>query len=242
MQKIKHLIRSIVQKLRVTTPSAIIIAAIILAGSHLAYGVIISGKSSSSSVTLFKGRAIDSTDLLTGNIKSKVVVVEYSDPECPFCAQLHPTINKLEEEYSSKISFAYRYFPLTQIHSHAFEESRAIHCVGKVSGAAKRAEYIDVMFAYKFNNQNMLLPTGMKETFAKNLAVDQTAFASCMKDAESSDAITTSLQDGVTAGVQGTPATFVLYKGKKGYEVVSLVDGARPYEYFKAVIDEALAR
>jgi hypothetical protein len=44
------------------------------------------------------------------------------------------------------------------------------------------------------------------------------------------------------AGVQGTPATFVLQKTRKGYEVISMIDGARPYEYFKAVIDDALAR
>jgi protein-disulfide isomerase len=238
MQKIKHLFSAF----QLTTPAAIILAAIILAASHVAYGVILAKGTSASPVTLFKGRSIDESDLVTGNVKSSVVLVEYSDSECPFCAQLHPTIKKIQDEYASKIGFVYRYFPLTQIHPNSFEEARAIACVGKSADATKRQTYIDQMFAYKFQKQNMTLAKGQKELMAKGVGVNEAQFNECMQSQESYDAINASIQDGIAAGVQGTPATFVLIKNKKGYEVISLVDGARPYEYFKAVIDDALAR
>ena len=238
MQKIKHLF----SRIHFTTPVAIIVAALILAASHVAYGLIVAKSAPTGPVTMFNGRAIDDTDLVTGNVKSKVFLVEYSDTECPFCAQLHPTIKKIQDEYASKIGFVYRYFPLTQIHPHSFEESRAVYCVGKNLGAAKRESYINSMFEYKLSKKNMVLPDGGKEGMAREQGVDVAAFNACMQAQESSDAVNASIQDGIAAGVQGTPASFVLIKGKKGYEVVSLVDGARPYEYFKAVIDDALAR
>lgn len=238
MQKIKHFFNTI----PFTTPSAIIIASLILGFSHIVYGMVVATGPQQNTVTMFNGRAVDATDLMTGNTKSDVVLVEYSDTECPFCAQLSPTIKKIKDEYASRIGFVYRYFPLTQIHSHAFEESRAIYCVGKNLGAAKREEYVTSIFAYKYERQNMVFPNGQKELLAKNVGVNEEAFNACMQSQESSDVVNASIQDGTVAGVQGTPASFVLIKTKKGYEVVALIDGARPYDYFKAVLDEALAR
>jgi protein-disulfide isomerase len=231
--------------IHLTTPGAIILAAVILGTSHLGYGLIMTNGTTSSgpsTVTAFKGRAIDESDMLTGKTSSKVVVLEYSDTECPFCAQLHPTIKKIKEEYSSKVAFAYRYFPLTQIHKNAFEEARLIHCVGITSGAEKREEYITKLFEEKFTKQNMTFAPGRKEALASEIGISASSLGTCMKDESSKLAVDASMQDGVTAGVQGTPATFVLYKTKKGYDVISLIDGARPYEFFKAVIDEALAK
>jgi protein-disulfide isomerase len=238
-----NILKHIFAKFHLTTPSAIILAAVILGASHLGYAVILSSTSQGGgALSSFKGRAIDDTDLLTGKTSSDVIVLEYSDTECPYCAQLQPTIKKIKEEYSSKVAFAYRYFPLTQIHPNAFEESRIIDCVGKVAGAEKRDKYITTMFEEKLAKQNMTFAPGRKEALAKELGISPADVAACVKDQASADIVTASIQDGVAAGVQGTPATFVLVKNKKGYDVVSLVDGARPYEYFKAVIDEALAR
>ena len=239
MNKIKHFFKQLSQ---MSTPAAIILAAIILAVSHVGYGFVLSNNAPASPTTAFKGRAIDATDLAVGKKDAKVILVEYSDTECPFCAQVHPTIKKLKEEYASKIGFVYRYFPLTQIHKGAFEEARAVYCVGKASGGEKLQSYVDTMFTYKLSKQNMVLPAGMKESMARDTGVDQAAFASCMQSQESEDAIDASIQEGIAAGVQGTPASFVLLKTRKGYEVVSMVDGARPYEFFKAVVDDALAR
>lgn len=226
----------------INTPVAIILAAILISVSHIVYAVIISKSASSTPLEVFKGRPVDATDFAVGKTSSDVIVVEYSDTECPFCAQLHPTIKKIKEEYSSKVSFVYRYFPLTQIHPDAFDEARAIYCVGTIAGAEKRANYIDEIFTYKISKKNMVLPKGGRESLAKNIGIDEKKFDTCMKGQDSVDIVNASIQEGIAAGVEGTPATFVLVKDGSTYEVVSLVAGARPYEFFKAVIDEALAR
>ncbi len=242
MQTIKHFFKKLYHGVHITTPVAILLGALLISLSHITYATILSNTGSSKQLELFKGRAIEASDLATGKTASDIVIVEYSDTECPFCAQLHPTIKKIKDEYGSKVSFVYRYFPLTQIHKNAFSEARAIFCVGKIAGAQKRTSYIDEMFAYKISKQNMVLPPNGKELLAKNIGIDEKAFISCVQGAESEEAVNKSIEDGIAAGVEGTPATFVLAKTRKGYEVVSLVGGARPYEFFKAVIDEALAK
>ena len=242
MQTIQSFFKKLFSGFNLSTPVAILLGAILISVSHIAYGALLSGKASTPTLELFKGRPIDSTDLAVGNTKSDIVVVEYSDTECQFCAQLHPTIQKIQEEYSGKISFVYRYFPLTQIHPDAFDEARAIHCVGSVAGAEKKMEYVNEMFTYKIAKQNMVLPKGGRLDLAKNIGVDAKKYNECMAGEEAGNVVNASTQDGITAGVEGTPATFILMKSKKGYEVVAKVDGARPFQFFKAILDDALAR
>ena len=241
MQTFTHFLRKITGGQGLSTPLAIIIGAIILGTSHIVYGLVVT-RAPQAATQLFKGRPIDANDYVTGNTNSNVLLVEYSDTECPYCAQLYPTIAKIKEEYASSVGFVYRYFPLTQIHPHSFEEARAVYCVGKSVGTKKRDEYINSIFTYKIGKKNMVLPDGGKEALAKNVGVDDKTFTACMASQESENVVGTSINDGIAAGVQGTPSTFILVKRKSGYEVVAQADGARPYEYFKSVLDDALGR
>jgi protein-disulfide isomerase len=225
-----------------TTPIAIIIAGVIIALGIIIYGFITKESSSTSNTTLFMGKQLQADEYIDGKEDSEVIVIEYSDPECPYCVQVSPTIKKLREEYAKRIAFSYRHFPLTQIHPHALDESKAIYCAGTVGGTKKYYEYIDTLYSYKMNKQTTQLPATGKEDFAKAIGIDLPAFTKCMKGNESEKIVIDSINDGVTAGVQGTPSTFVLLKTKKGYEIISMVDGARPYEFFRAVIEEALSR
>ena len=63
-----------------------------------------------------------------GNKDAKVTVVEFSDFECPYCNRFAPTIDKIVKEYSSKIRFTYRNFPLTSIHLNAQKAAEAFEC------------------------------------------------------------------------------------------------------------------
>ena len=228
---------------KLTTPAAILLGAAMIAVGIVAYGFIMQGGQAKSPKTMFVGKTIDpATDYIEGKAKSDVVLVEYSDPECPFCVQAHPIIKQIRDEYKGKIAFVYRHFPLTQIHSHAFDEARAISCAGIVGGQEKYYEYIDAFFGYKESHKTTQLTATGKEDIAKTVGLDVNAFLSCMKDTQAGEKVQASLEDGVQAGVQGTPASFVLVKTRKGYEVISMIDGARPYPFFKAAIEEALAR
>jgi protein-disulfide isomerase len=224
---------------KLTTPLAIIIAGTMISISHILYGIIVT-PTDNTPTSLFQGQAITQQDFPTGTIQSDVIVLEYSDTECPFCARLHPTMNDIYNEYKDRAAFVYRYFPLTQIHKNAFAEAQAIECVGKELGADKRKLYIDQLFTYKITNNSMLLPRNKKEELAYALGVTPQSFTSCLTSEASAKRVADGVADGVQAGVTGTPATFILKRDGDAYTVISLIEGAQDYAYIKTALEEAL--
>jgi protein-disulfide isomerase len=230
-----------------TTPLAIIIGSIIIGLSIVSYGFIVGGSGVVNQSDMFTGRPVDETDYIEGNKKSDVVVIEYSDTECPYCILAYSTLKQLRNDYADRVAFVYRNFPLTSIHPNAFDESKAIVCAGIVGGENKYFEYMDALFGYKVplqsqENPSPQLPQNGKEELARGIGLNMTDFASCMNTQTTAQHVDASLNDGAQAGVSGTPSTFVLVKTWRGYKVIANVEGARPYDNFKAAVDEALAR
>ena len=248
MHKIKHYLKKItnpVAQIKLTTPVAIIMGAVFISISIIGYGLITRINTSNGKTVIFTGRDVNASDYVDENSDSKVVVIEYSDTECPYCISLHPTMKQLREEYSDKVQFVYRHFPLTRIHPRAFDESKAIACAGKVGGTDKYFKYIDTLFDYKSErqsetNSSPILPANAKEDFANKIGLNIKDFNKCMGSDEAKKEIENSINDGIQAGVEGTPSTFILVKTKDGYEIVSMIDGARQKSYFDAAIQEAL--
>lgn len=90
---------------------------------------------------------VDENDHIQGDItKAQVVIIEYSDFECPFCARFHPTLEKIVAESNGNIAWVYRQFPLTQIHQHAMERAIASECVAKIKGNDAFWKYADLLF------------------------------------------------------------------------------------------------
>src|SRR3989344_4098924 len=58
-------------------------------------------------------RPVSSSDHILGNPNASVVIVEYSDTECPFCKQYHTTLKRVMAEYgtNSRVAWVYRHFP-----------------------------------------------------------------------------------------------------------------------------------
>lgn len=244
MSKLSHYFDISKKKLQIETPVAIIIGSLLISASIIVQGYIIRGETSQAvaAQSIFKGHPIDVTDHVEGNADSKVVVIEYSDPECPYCIQLHPTMKKLRTDYEDKIAFVYRTFPLTQIHPHAYDESRAITCAGIIGDTKGFYTYIDSLFGYKVSNKTTELPTTGKEDIAKGSNLDVQKFTECMNGTQAGELVDASTNDGINAGVSGTPTTFILRKTTDGYQVIAMVSGAQSYSYFKAAIDQALTK
>src|SRR5579862_6338053 len=55
----------------------------------------------------------------TGDPHAPVVIVEYSDFQCPSCAHIQPTVHNFLQVYKGKIRLVFKYFPLTHIHRNA---------------------------------------------------------------------------------------------------------------------------
>ena len=164
-----------------------------------------------------------------GASNPKVTLIEYSDFECPYCAQFHPTAQKLLQEYS-EMAWVYRHFPLDQIHPDARPAANASECISALGGNTAFWKFADEVFP---NQQTALKDLAGS---AVKAGVDKTAFQSCL-DAKKYDSIVDSdYQGGVTAGVTGTPGNFIV--NDKGE--VWFIPGALPYEQIKQVVDEAL--
>src|SRR3990167_1249729 len=64
---------------------------------------------------------VDETDHIKGNPNAPILIVEYSDYDCPFCKSFHETMNRIIEEYGAtgKVAWVYRQFPIPQLHQNA---------------------------------------------------------------------------------------------------------------------------
>ena len=161
---------------------------------------------------------------LRGNAKAPVMIVEFSDYQCPYCHNVEPVVKDLLAKYGDKVSLSYRDFPLTAIHSQAMIAAVASRCALE---QGKFWEYHDQLFtASKLEKDDLI-------EYASNLKLDDKQFGSCLTSEKYKADIDKDIQEGRKAGVNGTPGFFI--------NGVAL-SGAQPKDAFTRAIDEELAR
>jgi protein-disulfide isomerase len=166
-----------------------------------------------------------SDDPFFGPEDAAVVIVEFSDFQCPYCSSFNAaTLPSIEEAYGDKVRFIFRDFPLSSIHPSAQKAAEAGQCAHE-QGLFR--QYHDLLF----ENQNTLAVPDLK-SFAGQVGADTAQFDDCLDSGRYSDEVLLDLRDGKTAGIDGTPG-FVI----NGL----LVKGAQPFEVFQQVIDQLLA-
>ena len=155
------------------------------------------------------------------------MIQEFSDFQCPFCSRVVPTVQQIEKEYGAKVQVVWRNFPLP-FHQDAMPAAEAATEVFQQKGDAKFWAYHDLLFA----NQRALSRADLEKYAEQVGGIDMAKFKKAL-DAHTHKARIQSDIDAVQkAGAQiGTPSFFI--NGK-------LVQGAQPFEAFKAAIDEAL--
>lgn len=169
-----------------------------------------------------------------GNKDAKIAIVEFTDYQCPFCAQLvNNTFPDVKKNYidTGKIKYIVRDFPLTQIHPQAQKAAEAVNCAEE---QGKFWEYHDVLF----KNQTALTIDDLKK-YAVNLGLNTGTFNSCLDTGKMAEIVKKDQAEGEKYGVNGTPSSFVgVIEGNtvKGVQV----SGAVPFESFKATIEEQL--
>lgn len=169
--------------------------------------------------------AVTDKDHVRGDIdKAKVVLVEYSDYECPFCSRHHPTLQALVDKYGDDVAWVYRHFPLTSIHPEAKPAALAAECANE---QGKFWEFTDEMFA----NQASLGDDFYLEV-AGDLGLNVNKFTECYESEKYKDVVDEQMASGRAAGVSGTPATFV--NGQ-------MISGAVDQSSFEELIDAAMA-
>lgn len=177
---------------------------------------------------------VSKDDHVRGNLNTaKVVLIEYSDMECPFCKRFHPTIQQAVKEYGDKIAWVYRHYPLS-FHANAQKEAEASECATELGGNKSFWSFTDAIFARTTSNGTGFALTQLAP-LAKEIGLNEAAFKNCLDSGKYAKKVQDSEAAGATAGVQGTPGTFVV--GKNGSQ---LIPGALPYESIKQAIDAAL--
>jgi protein-disulfide isomerase len=160
---------------------------------------------------------------LRGNVHAPVMIVEFSDFQCPFCGRIQATLKSLLAKYDGKVSLAYRDFPLRGMHGQAEMGAESSRCAGD---QGKFWEYHDLLF----DNPDKLNPDGFSE-LAAGLQLDQKQFKSCLSSGKHRAEVEKDLQDGIRAGVMGTPGIFV-----NGIAV----SGSQTYSVLAGIIESAL--
>ena len=99
--------------------------------------------------------AVNLTDQVRGPSNAPITIIEYSDFQCPFCARVNPTLEKVRETYGDKVRIVFKDFPLPN-HPEAPKASEAAYCAGD---QGKYWEMHDRLFA----NQQALQMPALKE-------------------------------------------------------------------------------
>lgn len=176
-----------------------------------------------------KAPAPNEKDLYTkGNVKSKVVLTEYGDFQCPACASYFPIVNAIVEEYKDKILFLYRDFPLTNAHKYAHLSARAAFLANKQN---KYWEMYDLLYE---NQTEWAQSTNAEEIFtgyAKKLGMDTDKFKNDLNSNEAKKFVDEALASANSLGLNSTPSFFI--NGSK-------IDNPNSFDDFKKLIDDEL--
>jgi protein-disulfide isomerase len=162
-----------------------------------------------------------------GPADALVTIVESSDFECPFCKRVVPTLKQIEDAYAGKVRFVWKHNPLPF-------HPRALPCA--MAAEEARAEGGDARF-WAMNGALYDSAPALSDDdiarIAQQVGVDPAKAKDAIATRKYQERIDRDQKLVNALGANGTPAFFV--NGRK-------VVGAQPFEAFKAVIDEELAK
>jgi protein-disulfide isomerase len=143
---------------------------------------------------------------IKGNPDATVKLVEYSDFQCPACAQFQPVVAEIIAEYGDRMSFEYRHFPLTQIHRLAEPAARAAEAAGQ---QGKFFEFHDLLFVNQATWAQSTNPAQFFVQYATELGLDVDQFMRQQRSTILRDQVRAQFNEARDLGFTGTPS-FVL--------------------------------
>jgi len=167
---------------------------------------------------------IGSGDAAKGDAKAPVTVAVFSDFQCPFCSRVVPTLKQIEDTYGKKVRVVFKHNPLP-FHKDAplaSEATLAAHEQGKFW------QMHDTLFA----NQKALSRADL-DKYAGEVGLNMKKFAAALDAGKYKAQIEADMAQAKELGASGTPSFFI--NGRK-------LRGAQPFESFKKMIDEELAK
>src|SRR3989344_4918277 len=221
-----------INKFELSPSVSILIAGVLIAGAVIftntrqsaPAAAVVAGAQAPTAAT--NVRVPSAQDHIVGSPAAPLVLIEYSDFQCPYCNVVHPTLKRIVEESNGQIAWVYRHLPLESIHPSAKPAAIASECVAEQLGNDGFWKFADIIFA----NQGKMSADYYVQT-AVQLGADKSKFNSCVSSDKYASRVDADTQEAQANGGNGTPYT-VLYdtKGQSG------VSGALPYDMFTSVI------
>jgi protein-disulfide isomerase len=160
-------------------------------------------------------------DHIQGSIDAPIALLEYGDYECPFCGEAQPIVREIQRRLGDALCFAFRHFPLTNVHPNAE------HAAEAAEAAAEQGSFWP-MHETLFANQNALDDESLAE-YAAALGLDEVRLIQEVISGTYAGRIREDFKSGVRAGVNGTPCFFI---NRKRY------DGSPALEPFLAAVSQ----
>jgi protein-disulfide isomerase len=174
---------------------------------------------------------------LRGAKGARVVLVNFDDFECPYCAAMHRTLfPELLKEYGDRVEFIYKDYPLSEIHPWAIHAAVDANCLA-AQNADAYWDFADYIHANKREVDGEKTPGARLEALDKMTMLqgqkhneDVEKLQACVK-AQNEEAVRASMKEADGLGVNATPTLFI--NGQK-------IDGAVSPDELRAALNSAL--
>jgi len=174
-------------------------------------------------------RPVSDADRAQGPEDAPVVLVEYSDFQCPACRAFHPIVKQLIEDNPEQLRFVYRNLPLQSIHPNAFSAARAAEAAGK---QGKFWEMHDLLFERQDTWSGVTRPKTTFMEYAEELGLNAEQFDEDYDSEVVAEKIRADIQTAEELNLGSTPS-FTL----NGI----VIDTPRTIRAFQTLIDDAAA-
>lgn len=157
-------------------------------------------------------RLPDRSDHHLGPLNASVVIIEYADFECPYCADAMYLVNEIMKTQDD-LCFIFRHFPLSEVHH------QAVYAAVAAEVAGKQNKFWEMHHAL-FENQSDLSAESLFE-IARNLNLDLRQFTIDLEERKYLERVQKDYESGLRSGVQGTPTFYlngVKYLGELTFE------------------------
>lgn len=176
---------------------------------------------------------ITTDDHIKGNVKAPITILEFSDPECPYCKRFHDTMQQVVANYGDSVRWVYKHAPLDSLHRKARKEAEAMECAFDQKGNDGFWKFADRL--YEITPSNDRLETSQLPEIAKYAGLNVDKFNDCLDSDKFASKVQDQLGEATKAGLRGTPYSVII----AGDQTIP-VSGAYPFEQIKAMIDPLL--
>jgi protein-disulfide isomerase len=144
---------------------------------------------------------VGTRDHIEGLLTAPIILVEYGDYQCPYCAQAVEIVRELQYELGDRLCYVFRHFPLTELHPHAIRAAEA------AEAAAVQHKFWEMHYQL-FQHQSALSDTNLWH-YARNLGLNVDRFESDLNKEQHLRHIQEDMRTGEESGVDSTPTFFI---------------------------------